>query len=115
LQAFLRRQDPEQRRMIEAVGLAYAEGRLDVSEVATILNADPAEATWLLEEHGFCRGVEAMTLSPADRERRFTRVREERLSRQSLAVADADLIRRDVISSQRIEGVDARPWLPPRR
>ena len=99
--------DEERAAQTSAMGRAYAEGRLSLREVAAILAVEPSDAIALLEEHGFCRAVDVIRLAPEEQKAKLAKLREHRLSSSE---ADTSLVQRDVIASQRIEGVEARPW-----
>lgn len=64
-----------------------------------------------LEDHGYRRSVEGLRLSEEAKQQRLAAIREERRARNGAPGALPDLVRREVIASQRIEDVDARPWL----
>jgi hypothetical protein len=94
-----------------AAGHAYAEGRLSIDEVAAVLELPIPDAVAQLEEHGYRRSVEGLRLSEEAKQQRLAAIREERRARNGVPGAVPDLVRREVIASQRIEDVDARPWL----
>ncbi len=108
LRAMLRRLEAsEKAAQTGALGRAYAEGRLSLAECAAVLRVDVGDAIALLEEHGFARLPEVIELSPQDAAERLAAIRRARLAQTPPA---ADLVQRDVIASQRIEGIEARPW-----
>jgi hypothetical protein len=111
LGAFVQRNSPATQATERVVGRAYAEGRVSLGEAATLLGTSPTDAVAFLESRGFCRSAEAVALSPAERLQMLGEIRAERLSRSGRPAARADLVARDVIASQRIEGIDARQWL----
>lgn len=95
-----------------AAGTAYADGRLSVDEVAILLGITVPDAIAQLEEQGFRREVDDLRLNEAARRERLLAIRSERIARQgNHPEAKPDLVNRDVIASQRIEDIDARPWL----
>lgn len=110
LKAFLRRCDPSVKASTRAAGRAYAQGRITATEVALLLDLTPSDAVALLEEQGFHRPIGVIELTDADRAERLTKIREDRLARSGASAPSNDLIDRDVVASQRIEGVDARQW-----
>ncbi len=115
LQAFVRRNTPDQHDPhIRVAGKAYVEGRLSIEEMAVLLGLTPSDVVASLDEHGYCRPVESIELSDEARALRLAKIREDRLRRGGQPVASPSLVIRDVIATQRIEGVDARPWLPNR-
>lgn len=112
VQAFLRRQDPIARAQVGAIGRAYAAGALTLRDVADALRIGAPDAVAELESCGFSRELVTIRLSDSERQRRFESLRNDRVARRE---ASANSIRssvdRDVIASERIEGVDARRWL----
>lgn len=113
LEAFVHRNTPGSDRRARLLGMAYAEGRLDLKEVAELLGRSRSDAIAYLERHGFCRSLSAITQSEGQRAGILRKLREDRMARGGMPVVDEQLVTRDVIASQRIEGIDARPWLPP--
>lgn len=111
LQAFAHRNNSRHDAGARVVGRAYAEGRLSLAEVAAVLRISSSDAVAFLETNGFCRSPETIALSGDERQRILASIREDRLKRAGKPEATA-LVSRSVIASQRIEGVDARPWVP---
>jgi hypothetical protein len=111
LRAWVRRHTVYGQATLHIVGRAYSEGRLSLDEAAHLLGMPRSDAVAWLEEHGHARDVSVIVLTPEERERRFARMREDRLARGGHAVFDRGLLLRDVVATQRIEGVDARPWV----
>lgn len=111
LGAFIARNSHPHHQAIMAAGTAYAEGRLSIDEVAAVLALSVPDAVALLQEHGFRRSVAILRLSDAQRAERLHVIRQERLARDGVPNTDPHLVSRDVIASQRIEDIDARPWL----
>ncbi len=70
------------------------------------------EAIFLLERHGYSRAIANIRLSPEERKLRLAKLRSDRLARNDQPTVDKRLVLRDVVASQRIEDLDARPWLP---
>jgi hypothetical protein len=113
LTAFVRRGDPAPTaEAMRVAGRAYVDGRLALDEVASLLDVSREDAVALLEAQGYCRTAERVQLLPEQRAATLRAIREERLTRGGTPIASSALVRREVIASQRIEGVDARPWLP---
>lgn len=112
LRAFVARHAHPNESVVTAAGHVYADGRASVAEVAAMLDLDVPDVVALLEEHGFRRSVDGLRLTPEARRERLRRIREERLERGGAPVLSSAHVVRDVIASQRIEGIDARPWLP---
>lgn len=77
-----------------------------------MLDLEVPDAVALLEERGFRRSVDGLRLSADARHERLRRIREDRLARGGRPVPSPAYVVRDVIASQRIEGIDARSWLP---
>lgn len=97
------------------IGDAYRRGLLSVSDVADAFGVTPPDAVVLLEQHGFCRDIETIRLSEGERARILQRLRADRLARNGQPRPDPVRVARDVIASERIEGVDARRWINPDR
>jgi hypothetical protein len=96
---------------VGAAGHAYAEGRLSIDEVAAVLAMGVPDAVALLEQQGFRRTVDGLRLTADKRAQRLRTIREDRIARAGATSARADWVAREVIASQRIEDIDARPWL----
>ncbi len=111
LVALIARNSQPRAEALKAAGHAYAEGRLSIDEVGAVLALPVPDAVALLEEHGYRRSVEGLRLSDEGRQLRLAAIREERRARSGAPGTPPDLVRREVIASQRIEDVDARPWL----
>jgi hypothetical protein len=111
LTSFVRRNDPAQDAAAKVIGRAYAEGRLSLPEAAAVLRLAPSDAVAFLETHGFCRSLETIALPGEERQSILARIRADRLKRDGKPAGTA-LVARSVVATQRIEGVDARPWVP---
>lgn len=111
LASFVARNSKPQPTALAAAGQAYAEGRLSIDEVAAVLGSTVPDAVALLEENGYCRGVQALQLTPEKRRERLAQIRADRLARGGVTTARPEWTAREVIASQRIEDIDARPWL----
>jgi hypothetical protein len=111
LAASIARNSHPQAEAMLAAGRAYAEGRLSIDEVAAVLGMVVSDAVALLQEQGFHRSVEDLRLPEEVRREKLRTIREERLGRDGAPQSRPDHIVRDVIASQRIEDIDARPWL----
>lgn len=96
---------------MSVVGRAYAEGRLSVNEVAALLERSVPDAVALLEKQGYRRTVDKLRLTQEEEARMLEKIRAERIARGGKPHVEKDLVQRDVIASQRIEGIDARPWV----
>jgi hypothetical protein len=111
LVAFTHRNSAPGREALVTAGTAYAEARLSIDEVAALLGLSVSDAVAALEAHGFRRAVDGLRLADDARTERLRVIRAERQSRAGLPGADPGLVARDVVASQRIEDIDARPWL----
>ena len=111
LQAFVRRHSPEAVRSSKLIGRAYAEGRLSIDEAAVLLVLTPSDAVDYFEKHGFCRTSEVYKLSDEQRQAMLADIRRDRLARGGQPRFSQAMVARDVIASERIEGVDARAWV----
>ncbi|MEQ9498741.1 MAG: hypothetical protein RIT81_17820 [Deltaproteobacteria bacterium] len=111
LRFFVARNEPNADARLHTLGRAYANGRLSLDELAAATNTSRQDAIVLLEFHGYSRPVENLRLSPDRRAEIVARLNEQRQGDD--AVNEAEAVRREVVASQRIEGVDAR-WLPTR-
>lgn len=112
LRSFVFRRGAPQAEQIKAAGHAYAQGRLSIQEVATVIGVSVDEALILLEQYGYFRAGDAVRLLPDERKKVLSRLRAERLARDGAPSLDRSLVVREVVSSHRIEDLDARPWLP---
>lgn len=92
-------------------GAAYARGLVSVGELATLLSVHPLDALALLDAAGIHRPIDRVILSPEQRAEILHRLRDDRLKRSGRFEPTAEAIWRDVVGSERIEGVDARRWL----
>ncbi len=71
------------------------------------------DAVVWLETNGFSRPLEVIRLPADERRERLAAITVRRTAGAVSSQDDEDGIRREVLASQRIEDVDARPWLPP--
>ena len=101
-------------RLLE-VGEAFREARISLAEAAESLCLHLVDAVALLEAHGFSRSIEALALSEEERRAIYARIRMDRLARRGVPQWSAESVARDAIASERLEGVDARAWIPLRR
>lgn len=111
LQGFVRRHGPEAARSSKLIGRAYAEARLSVDEAAVLLGLSPSDAVDYFEKHGFCRTPEVYKLTDEQRGAMLADIRRDRLARGGQPRLSQSMVARDVIASERIEGVDARAWV----
>lgn len=111
VQAFVNRCDDGASERVNLVGRQYAEGSLTIQEVAQLLELHVVDAVVELEIKGFARAPSVISLEDTERERILARLREDRCSRNGVYEATREGIARDVVASERIEGVDARRWI----
>ncbi len=109
--AFVRRHDAGRAEVMRIVGEQYRRGHIRLKDAARLFEMSTSDAVFELEQDGFHRPADAITLTEADREAIYQRLRTRRLHRGGAPVVDQDLVERDVIASERIEGVDARAWI----
>jgi hypothetical protein len=110
LKGFVFRNDEQQPPRIRLLGRQYVRGELSAQEVSTILGVPVFDVLVLLESYGFNRPLETLALAAEQRATFFERIRADRLHRKGQPVTDPELAARDVIASERLEGVDARQW-----
>ncbi len=111
IKAFVLRHDARQQAQVRVVGEAYARGAISLAESATLLGVHEVDATAILEELGFARTLDAIRLPEADRQAIFDRMRADRVLRAGQPESNAEGVNREVIASERIEGIDARRWI----
>lgn len=92
-------------------GEAYADGRLSLDQAADALQMDRADVVALFEDSGFTRPIDVIRLTADERARLLAAIRKDRAQRSGAAIDSIDLAKRSVVTTQRIEGVDARPWI----
>ena len=83
----------------------YLEGKVEISQLARMLSADPSDIAAEFEQRGFVRSLTTIQLSEEERRRRLLLLCR---ARAAGVMYSATLAARDVIASQRIEGIDAR-------
>jgi hypothetical protein len=93
------------------VGRLYAGGDLEIYEAASLLDRTVPDAIALLEEGGYARAIDKIRLGAEDRHAILARVRADRERRAGRPAPSEERINRNVIASERIEGIDARAWL----
>jgi len=111
LRAAIRRSSAAEDPRLPTLGVAYAEGRLALEEVVTLMAMRPEDVVVLLERFGYVRHIDAIRAAP-DLQRRLESARDDRLRRKGRPDPNPSLLGREVIATQRIEDVDARPWVP---
>jgi hypothetical protein len=97
----------------ESLGRAYVEGRLSLEEVSSSLGLPLHDTVALIERSGFHRPLERIRLSEDKRQQLLARIAEQVGSQQAQVWHQPpdSLLDREVVASQRIENVDARPWI----
>jgi uncharacterized phage-associated protein len=93
------------------VGRGYAHGRFSLGDVARLLKMSRPDAVVFLETNGYARPLSKIALSDDERAVKLAAMREERLKRNGKPVDSRDSVKRSVIATQHLEGVDARPWM----
>lgn len=111
LEQFIRRNDEWIEQRVKVVGVEYTLGKTSIEEAATVLELPVAEAVALLEDHGYWRPLENVALDEEARSALYDRLRQSRLARSGKPAPNASRTTRAVVASQRIEGIDARPWV----
>lgn len=111
LRAFVRRHAAGEVETRRIIGTAYAEGRLGLNEAAHLLGMRRHDAVALLEEHGYARDIDVLSGMESKREVFLAQIRADRRRRDGRPQSDSSLVAREVIATQRIEQVDARPWV----
>ncbi len=113
LRALVRRHEVGFDARVRVAGAAFADGRLSIGEAAMMLGMSRMDVAAWLEELGFHRTPEKITLTDAQRAAALAKLRQEREARGgSPPGMDQEQVERDVVASMRIEGVDARPGRP---
>jgi hypothetical protein len=112
LRAFLFRTDQQCQEQLRIAGGAYSRGHISVEEVAKLLAIHPVDALALLDQAGFQRPIELIGLDSKVRSVILDQMRADRLHRAGRFEPSAERISRDVVASERIEGIDARRWIP---
>ena len=111
LSRFIKRNDPLMDQRLNIAGPAYASGQISLEDVAHVIELSIPDTVALLEEYGYARPVEHFSLTSESRATLFGRLREDRLKRSGKPNATSSAVVRDAIASQRIEDIDARPWI----
>ncbi|MBT9555931.1 MAG: hypothetical protein IV100_07880 [Myxococcales bacterium] len=111
MQAFLVRHEAAPETL--ALSTLYAKGSVSAQEFADVLKLSVPDGIALLEELGACRPIGVMRLSTEERRSKAERLRGSRSTVRENPELDAAHAARSVIASQRIEDVDARPWVHP--
>ena len=112
LEGFVHRNDPRQQQAVKTVGRLYVQGHLSLDEVAALWGKHPADAVFMLEENGFYRSLDVIRMDDESRTEKLRKIREDLLRREGMPEPLREHVIRDVLASERIESVDARPWIP---
>jgi hypothetical protein len=102
------------RRRVEAMA-GYLDGTVSLHDLATVLERSRADLLAEFDAAGFDRPVGAIRLRHEERASILARLRADRLDRKGEPIVDGDKVCRDVIASQRFEGIDARLHVAGRR
>lgn len=106
LQAAARRTNAGWTAQMREAGRLYLEGKVEVAELGRILSLEPFDIAFELERLGYSRRPEELVLRDGDREEMLLQLEKWRIEKRK-----SSTVQRDVIASQRIEGIDARPHL----
>lgn len=94
----------------QGVASGYAEGKLAVQEVAQLLGCDVPDALVRLEERGAAPSLAVLRLSDAERTAAVAALHKDFQARKGRVIQTEEQVRRSVIASERIEGIDSRRW-----
>ena len=111
---FVKRNDPLTDDRVRIVGPDYAAGDISLNDVAGALGLSAPDTVALLEDFGYARPLEHIALTEEKRALHYGALRRSRQQRQGKPHAEPSAIARDVIATQRIEDIDARPWIDPK-
>jgi hypothetical protein len=114
LDRFAKRNDPLTDHRIRIVGPDYAAGQLSLGDATHALAMSAPDTVALLEKFGYARPLEHIALTEERRALHYGALRRSRQQRHGKPHAEPSAIARDVIATQRIEDIDARPWLDPK-
>lgn len=115
LNDFLRRTDPFLRVRLRVLADQYQGGDLSMQQVADLLGLDIPDALALMDQLDLARPVETIALSDAERADRLEAIKRDRKARAGAPRNDQSMAVRTAISSQRLEGIDARSCLTTNR
>lgn len=91
---------------LSILGTAYAQGRLSLAELSGATGIASSDLVFELERLGHSRTPNAIRLTAEERASRFAQL----ASARPASGIDESRLRRDIVSTHRIEGLDARPW-----
>ncbi|HVZ34858.1 MAG TPA: hypothetical protein VG963_20665 [Polyangiaceae bacterium] len=111
LRAFLMRQDPETQQRMRAVGHAYTQGAIGISQASEMLGMTVPDLVASFEKLGYARSLDTIRLGSQRREEVLAAMRTERQKRNGAPTADLERAARHTLASERIELVDARQWI----
>jgi hypothetical protein len=109
LRSYIRRHDGGQNDAVKLLARKYADSVLSIEEAAVLLQIPKHDVVHLFDELGAARPLS--TFDPEARRRLLHAVRQDRKSMSGAVDFRTDRLVRDVLSSERIEGIDARPWI----
>ncbi len=112
LRAFVIRNDEAEQSRLRIVAREFGEAGLSVDDVGLLLGVPGPDAIALLEAHGYIRPLKDISLTNDERSQHLVKIRDDRLRRKGKPEFSPESARRDVLASERIEGIDARKWVP---
>lgn len=112
LQAFVLRNDSRLKERLQVVGREYVRGLLSPDQVALLLDVGADDAVSILQSHGYARSLRAISMSPDEETDALQQIRADRIKRKGVFAFSVGDVARDVIASERLEGIDARRWIP---
>jgi uncharacterized phage-associated protein len=95
---------------LEVFGDLYSRGLLNVKDIAKALGIEVFEVPFLLENLGAARTLEVIVMSDDEMADKLEKIRADRLARRGKPIYSKEAVLRDVVSSQRLEGIDVREW-----
>ncbi len=94
---------------LAVAGRAFIEGRISAGELANFLELNISDAIALLESSHYVRSRSAIQLSEEQRLEHYSKLRKRRLS-GDIDLLNERAIRREVLASNRIEGIGLPRW-----
>jgi hypothetical protein len=111
IRRLITRNDPLVDQRMRTLGPEYVAGELTLDQVAGVLGLNIPDTVARLEDCGFARPVEHVALTEHARDELYAELRKMRAQG---VPSGARRVMRDVIATQRIEGIDARVWIDPK-
>jgi hypothetical protein len=94
----------------EVLADLYAQGILEIQDIAKALSIEVFEVPFLLEKLGATRPLHVILMSSDEIAAKLAKIQSDRLARNGTPVYSKEAVVRDIVSSQRLEGLDAREW-----